>query len=120
MRLAAPLALGLGLAAPALATPYDGLYRPNYDFAASWDCETVGMEGGALAIEGDVLTGVETRCTLGDPVEVRDMNAVLYDADCAGEGESYSERVMLLAHEFGVYVIRDGLVLDWLACDAEP
>jgi hypothetical protein len=104
----------------ALATPYDGLYRPNYDFAASWDCTSVGMEGGALAIEGDRLIGVESACELGAPVEVRGMNAVLYDATCEGEGEAYEERVMLMAHDFGVYVIRDGIVADWLSCDETP
>lgn len=101
----------------AMATPYDGRYRPNYDFAESWDCTNVGMDGGAMEISGDRLVGVETACTLSDPVEVRGMNGVLYDADCSAEGESYSERVMLLAHDFGVYVIRDGIVTDWLTCD---
>lgn len=110
--LLAALAPGL-----ALATPFDGLYRPNHDFAERWDCRSVGRDGGALAIEGDRLIGVENSCRLTAPVEVRDMNAVLYDADCTAEGESYAERVMLMAHDFGVYVIRDGLVLDWLACD---
>jgi len=104
----------------ALATPYDGLFRPNYDFAASWDCTNVGMEGGALAIEGDRLFGVENTCTLADPVDVRGMNAVLYDATCSGEGEVYEERIMLMAHDFGVYVIRDAMVADWLSCDATP
>lgn len=99
------------------ATPYDGIYRPNYDFADSWDCRSVGQDGGALAIEADRLLGVENTCQLTAPVEVRDMNAVLYDAQCAGEGESYSERLMLMAHDFGVYVIRDGIVLDWIRCE---
>ncbi|GGD32267.1 hypothetical protein [Sinisalibacter lacisalsi] len=120
MRLAT-LALALALAPSlAVATPYDGLYRPNYDFAAAWDCATVGVEGGALAIEGTRLIGVENTCELGDPVEVRGMNAVLYDATCEGEGEAYDERVMLMAHDFGVYVIRDAMVVDWLSCDATP
>ncbi|SMH57977.1 hypothetical protein [Maritimibacter sp. HL-12] len=111
------LAIAPGLA---FATPYDGLYRPNYDFAATWDCTDVGMEGGALAIEGDRLFGVENICELAEPVELRGMNAVLYDATCDGEGTRYEERVMLMAHDFGVYVIRDGQVADWLSCDATP
>ena len=115
MRAALPL-LAL-LPSLALATPYDGLYRPNYDFALGWDCTTVGMDGGALALEGDRLIGLENACRLSAPVEVRDMNAVLYDASCSGEGETTSERIMLMAHEFGVYVIRDGMVLDWLRCE---
>jgi len=116
MRLAV---FALAALAPALclATPYDGLYRPNYDVAAAWDCERIGVDGGALAIEDDKLMGVETTCTLSDPVEVRDMDGVLYDASCSSEGEAYGQRIMLLAHEFGVYVIRDGVVLDWLRCE---
>jgi len=105
------------VASPALGTPFEGLYRPNYDFASSWDCATVGMEGGAVAVEGDVLHGVGNACQLTDPVEVRGMNAVLYDAICTGEGDAYSERVLLMSHDFGIYVLRDGLVLDWLRCE---
>lgn len=105
----APLALAAG--------PFDGLYRPNYDWAKSWDCKTVGMDGGALEIRGDRLSGVENTCTLTDPVEVRDMAAVLYDESCVGEGTTGATgRVMIMRHDFGVYVITDGLVLDWLRC----
>lgn len=113
------IALALTLALPALAnaTPYDGVFRPNYDFAASWDCSTIGSEGGAVAVQGDKLLGVENTCTLTDPVEVRGMSATLYDAECTGEGETASERVMLMAHDYGIYVIRDGFVSDWLLCE---
>jgi hypothetical protein len=117
MRATALICASLLVPAAALAGPFDGLYRPNYDWAESWDCTSVGMEGGALAIDGDTLTGVDNPCTLSDPVEVRGMSAVLYDETCAGEGEPYTSRVMVMAHEFGVYVITDGLVLDWLRCE---
>lgn len=105
-----PLALAAG--------PFDGLYRPNYDWALSWDCETVGQDGGALAIDDTTLTAIDNSCTLTDPVEVRDMEAVLYDADCSGDGGTNAGRIMLMAHDFGLYVIRDGFVLDWISCEA--
>lgn len=101
----------------AMAGPFDGLYRPNFDWAESWDCTSVGMDGGAMAIDGDTLSGIDNPCTLSDPVEVRGLSAVLYDLTCAGEGEPYSQRAMIMTHPFGVYVITDGQVLDWLRCD---
>ena len=101
---------------PALAGPFDGLYRPNYDWAKSWDCVSIGADGGALSVAGETLRAVDTTCTLSDPVEIRGMAAVLYDAACAGEGGANEGRIMLMAHDFGLYVIRDGFVLDWIAC----
>lgn len=103
-------------AAPALAGPFEGTYYPGIALPGAWDCKSIGMDGGALAVQGDELIGVENRCTLTAPVEVRDMDAVLYDAQCAGEGETTSERVMLMRSTEGLYVIRDGFVADWLRC----
>ena len=117
MRRLSALFLICTLPLPLAATPYDGVFRPNFDFAESWDCTTLGAEGGAVGVEGDKLIGVENTCTLTDPVEVRDMNATLYDADCTGEGETVRARVMLMAHDYGIYVIRDGFVSDWLRCE---
>lgn len=105
------------LPATALAGPFDGLYRPNYDWAESWDCRSAGMDGGALAIEGESFIGIDNPCTLSDPIEVRGMSAVLYDMSCAGEGEPYTQRAMIMSHDFGIYVVTDGLVLDWLRCE---
>ncbi|GKY87856.1 hypothetical protein [Sinisalibacter aestuarii] len=116
-RIFSALAACILIPAAAGAGPFDGLYRPNDDWAERWDCQSVGMEGGALEITGTTITGVDNACTLADPVEVRGLNAVLYDRTCTGEGEPYSERLMLMGHDFGVYVITDGLVLDWLRCD---
>ncbi|HHC29848.1 MAG TPA: hypothetical protein ENK80_04705 [Rhodobacterales bacterium] len=108
-------ALLLPLAAP--AGPFDGRYRPNYDWAESWDCRSAGAPGGALMISGDTYLAPGANCTLSDPVEVRDMTAVLYDIACDGPDGPERQRVMILAHAFGIYVIAEGLVLDWLRCD---
>jgi hypothetical protein len=108
---------GLVLPAVALAGPFDGLYRPNYDWASAWDCKSVGEDGGALEVNGDTMSAVGNVCTLSAPVDVTGMTAVLYDASCTGEGGETEGRIMLMKHEFGIYVIRDGLVLDWLRCE---
>ncbi len=70
-----------------------------------------------MAIQGNVLIKTENGCTLTDPVRVNGMNAILYNGKCAIEGTEYSERVMLMKNEHGVYVIRDGFVLDLIHCN---
>lgn len=114
-----PLAFAFAFAAlapTAQAGPFDGVYRPDIEDTMLWDCHSVGMDGGAVAVWEGRLIGVENSCALSNPVEVRGMEALLYDADCAGEGESYSERVMLMAQPGGIYVIRDGAVASWVRC----
>lgn len=105
-----------GLAAPAFAGPFDGVYRPDQPWAEGWDCVSVGSDGGALAIEGDVFKGVESQCQLTNPVPVTGMDAILYDAECAGEGETYSYRMMLMRLPEGVAVIEDGFVNPLKSC----
>ena len=113
MRLTLVLAM---LAGPALAGPFDGIYRPDQPFAEGWDCQSVGQDGGALAVQGDIFTGVENQCRLTNPVQVTGMDAVLYDAECAGEGETYSYRLMLMRLPDGIAVIQDGSVSELLTC----
>lgn len=104
------------LAGPALAGPFDGIYRPDQPFAENWDCQSVGQDGGALSVQGDIYTGVENQCRLTNPVQVTGMDAVLYDAECAGEGETYSYRLMLMRLPDGIAVIQDGSVNELLTC----
>lgn len=110
-------ALALLLPVAGLAGPFDGRYRPNYDWAESWDCQSVGREGGALEVAGELFHGLDGACTLSDPVEVRGMVGVLYDLTCPGADSETETRIMLLRHDFGIYAISDGLVLDWLRCE---
>lgn len=103
------MALGLCLTGTAaLAGPYDGLYRPDHAAGADWDCQSVGMDGGAIAVRGGVFHGVENSCELTNPVQVRGMAATLYDAVCSSEGEAYSYRMMLMATDTGIIAITDG------------
>jgi hypothetical protein len=107
-------ALLVCLAAPALAGPFDGLYRP--DGLEGWDCKSVGEDGGALAVKGDRFYGVENLCRLTNPTKVNGMSAILYDAECNGEGMSYSYRMMLMRVPEGLAVIEDGSVNILRAC----
>lgn len=99
----------LAVSATSLAAgPFDGIYRP--DGSATWDCTSIGQDGGALAVQDDVYYGVESACQLTNPVAVNGMSAVLYDGECNGEGESYSKRIMLMRVPEGLAVIQDGYV----------
>ena len=97
-------------AAPVVAGPYDGVYRPDQPWAQNWDCESIGMDGGALAVRDGVFFGVEAQCQLTNPVSVRGMAATLYDAVCSGEGESYDQRMMLMTTANGIAFATDGVV----------
>ena len=86
---------------------FDGLYRPCGSEFGYWDCKSIGRDGGALAIYESVLSGVESNSKLNNPINIRGMSAVLFDRECAGEGEEWKALVMLMAADFGVYVITD-------------
>ncbi|SPF79258.1 hypothetical protein ALP8811_03197 [Aliiroseovarius pelagivivens] len=99
------------LAGPAFAGPFDGTYGLE-----GWSCGEVGMDGGALAIRDGIFYGVESRCDLTNPVDIRGMNATLYDAECAGEGEVYGYRMMVMKTQEGINIINDGWVTQLRSC----
>lgn len=103
--------------ANAQADEFSGLYRPRGELAPPWDCKNIGQPGGAVAVDGGTLFGVENTCTLSNPVQVRDMPAMLFDAECAGEGEVSRRRVMLMHADFGLYLITSGFVAEWQRCE---
>ena len=111
------LLAALLVSAASAAGPFDGIYRPNYEFAAHWNCTDIGADGGAFAIQDHEFFGLEHNCDLTDPVRVNGMNAILYNGMCAIEGTEYSERIMLMKSEHGVYVITNGHVLDLMDCN---
>ena len=95
-------------AGPLAAGSYDGIYRPDADWAQGWDCTSIGMDGGALAIRDNTFYGVESACEMTNPTAIRDMDATLFDMQCSAEGDTYQARVMLMSTPEGVLVIRDG------------
>ena len=88
----------------ASALPWDGTYR----LSAEADCERVGEEGGALRIGEGVLHGVGSTCRMTDPVDVLDLDATLYEMACEGEGQSWTERTLLMKAAEG-----DAIFLGW-------
>ncbi|MBJ3761648.1 hypothetical protein ILP92_02640 [Maribius pontilimi] len=97
----------------ALAGAFDGLWRSN----PTAECVYVDGDAGALKIEDDVLFGAESRCRMTQPVNVRDMDAVLYDMACDGEGSSWTDRAMFLsAADGGLYLIWNGYAFKYEQC----
>ena len=74
----------------------DGMYVLD-GFTNSCDPAQAGMDGGPALVEGDRLLMLDTWCTLANPVNVRDMDAVLYDGSCflSGIGGDQSIRIKL-------------------------
>lgn len=100
-----------------LAGPFDGVYRQT----ANADCALVGVDGGSLKIESNIFYGVEVECRMTSPVDIADMDATLYEMQCSGEGETWTERAMLMpdAEEPGIYMIWSGYAFRYDRCE-EP
>jgi hypothetical protein len=114
-----PLAAGLTLMAlPALAVgEYDGSYRATPET----DCALSEGERAPLRIKDDVFYGLESRCAMTNPVPVRDMDAMLYDMDCAGEGEAWRARALFMrAAEGGLVMVWDGYAFQYGRCPEQP
>lgn len=99
------------------ASPYDGTYKQT----ANAECALVGVDGGAVKIEDDIFYGVEVECRMTDPVDVTNMDATLYDMQCSGESETWTERAMLMpdAEDNGLYMIWSGYAFRYDRCE-EP
>jgi hypothetical protein len=110
-----PVALTLS-AAPVFALPWDGTYR----LSPEADCARVGQEGGALRIAEGALHGVEATCEMTAPVDIVDMEATIYTMDCAGEGERWTERAILMEAAEGdaIFVIWNGYAFRYERCPA--
>lgn len=112
LRLAAAFTLAPVILA---ASPFDGTYKQT----ANGECGLVGVDGGALRIEGDIFYGVEVECRMTNPVEIEGMTAKLYDMACIGDGSTWEERAILMAdaEEPGLYMIWDGYAFRYERCD---
>ena len=116
IRVAAALAL---LATPATAdvlADVQGLYRWGTSEAGG-ACTSVEYDNANLGIQGNTLSYIETTCKLANPTAVRDMpEGTLYDAVCNGEGDVWSERVLVYKTFDGVAVISRGAVRTYRLC----
>lgn len=86
------------------AAPFDGVYKQT----ANAECALVGVDGGALEIRDGIFYGVEVECRMTRPVNVLDMDAILYTMQCSGEDQNWTERAMLMEPAEG-----DGLIMVW-------
>jgi hypothetical protein len=117
------IALGLGALLPfgagaqSLLDRVQGLYTPPAALYEPWDCQTLGADGGAVAIQGQTLIGVEHSCTLQNPYAVPGLDAMAFDQACTGEGMTYDGgRVLLVPLDGGLGLVRDGSVVVWDRC----
>lgn len=111
------LVLSVSPAAAQDAARFDGLWRAS----PTTDCSVVGGDGGALKIEGGVFHGAETSCRMTKPVNVRDMEARLFDMVCAGEGTEFTERAMMMrAADGGLILVWNGFAFKYDACPVDP
>jgi len=96
------------------ASPYDGVYKQT----ANAECALVGVEGGSLKIENDIFYGVEVSCRMTNPVDIAGMDATLYEMQCTGADETWTERAMLMpdADGTGLYMIWKGYAFRYGRC----
>ena len=105
------------MATPVLAGPYDGTYKQ----AANSECALVGVDGGAVRIADDIFYGVEVECRMSDPVNVIDMDALLYSMQCSGEDQIFTERAMVMdkAEDNGIIMVWNGYAFVYDRCPEE-
>ncbi|WP_296422751.1 hypothetical protein [Yoonia sp.] len=110
------VALALGLPALAAAGPYDGIYKQT----ANAECSLVGTDGGSLRIAEGTFFGVDVTCRMTRPVDVNDMDATIYTMICSGEGQTWTERAILMtdADSAGIYMIWNGYAFRYDRCEA--
>ncbi|WP_299413956.1 hypothetical protein [uncultured Sulfitobacter sp.] len=113
MRFVLPLLL-VAFATVAGAGPYDGRYRPDHPSGDSWDCKTIGKDGGAVLLTSSIFFALGSRCTLRDPVAVSGLDATLYDAVCRGTGDTFQRRIMIMRTANGIAVVQKGAVISLL------
>lgn len=96
------------------SSPFDGVYRQT----ANADCGLIGVDGGSLKIEGEIFYGVEMQCFMTNPVEIDGMQAMLYQMECSGRGQVWTERMMLMedAVDDAIYMIWDGYAFRYPRC----
>ena len=82
-------------------------------------CKRIGTDGGAIEIDGTTFRGVESECRMTRPVNVVNMDAMLFDMDCAGEGEEWEARAMFMnANSGGLIMVWDGFAFEYDRCEA--
>ena len=103
------------LATPVLADSFDGLYQ--FDDADPIACTQVGYGNADLELYRDDILFIETACKLTNPTGLRDMpEGVLYDAVCTGEGDTWTERMLVYESFDDLAIISRGAVRAYKLC----
>ncbi len=103
-------ALAVSVASGAMAQGYDGSYQ--LDQCSPYRAET------RIEVTGFQIQYYESTCTMTNPVPVRDMDgAFLFDAICNGEGQTWTERVFMMAFQGdGLLQVRRGHPFTYQRC----
>lgn len=110
------LCLAAPVSAQSLLDRLQGLYYPAFA-EIPWSCRQVGMDGGALAIQGMQVFGVENICDLRNPFVIPGMDAIKFDRTCTGEGTTYDAGPMIvMPSPGGVLLISEGFATEWTRC----
>ncbi|MDB4213741.1 hypothetical protein N9741_02600 [Octadecabacter sp.] len=106
----------IAMSSPAFADRLNGLYV--WDTAPEGgQCTMVGYDNADLEIFDNTIAFIETQCVLTEPTAIRDMSeGILYDAKCTGEGETWTERMMMYEIFDGVAIISRGAVRTFRHC----
>ncbi len=89
--------------AAADANRFDGTYRIIADHEGCIVGEG-DVTGAAFRISDGRYESIETLCTLANPTNIRDMDAMLFDMQCTSEGMEWSDRIFMMLMEDGSLV----------------
>ena len=92
------------LAGAALSEPF---YVGDWAYPGG-SCVFDHSASGSVRFSETTFWGVETKCDLTNPVEIRDMDGILFDLVCLGEGMQYTERMLLLQEYDGRLTTHSG------------
>lgn len=105
------------LASPVVSQDLDGVYRWQ-DSDPATGCDSSAYAEFQVTISGNQISFVETQCKLGNPMPIRDMpEGTLYDAVCAGEGDTWTERMLVYRTFDGVALLSRGAARTYSRCE---
>lgn len=92
-----------------------GLQDGTYD---AFDC-TIPISDERFELSGETLAFYESSCRLSNPESLRDLpGAILLDADCMGEGQTWSARFILMqTRDGGVAFLQEGWGGHYARCE---
>lgn len=109
-------ALAFCFASAAFAGPFDGVYRGG-EGAMGCDLAFQFSDGGPTVIKNNQISGVESLCDLTNPVQIRGINGILYDAKCEAESEVSTSRMMFVKAANGLFMHRRDWVIKLERCE---